>query len=114
MGDEGQAVGSFKLGEESALVVAELVAAGFYFDTDEDAVVVAEADDGGDSPPPLRIYPPAGFGSVVDAGGVLAPDGVAVVGKEGQDGTGDVGGVELAEVEGQLVVLAVSTRQELV
>ena len=28
-----------------------------------------------------------------------------MVGEEGQDGAGDAGGVELAEVEGQLVVL---------
>ena len=45
IGDEGQAVGSSQLIQEGALVVAELVAAGFDFDTDEHAVGVAEADD---------------------------------------------------------------------
>ena len=47
---------------------------------------------------------PAAQGLVVNAGGVLAPEGEAVVREVGQDGTGDFAGAERTEVEGQLVV----------
>ena len=43
-------------------------------------------------------------GSLVDAGGVLAPDGEALGGEEGQDGAGDFAGRHRAEVEQGLLV----------
>ena len=62
VGDEGQAVGGLQLIKKGALVVAELVAAGFDFDADKDAVVFAEADDIGDAAAALGVDVPADFG----------------------------------------------------
>lgn len=44
-------------------------------------------------------------GSLVDAGGVLPPDGVALGGEVGQDGAGDFAGRQGAEIERGLLVL---------
>ena len=103
--DEGQAAGRFQLVEEKSLVVAQLVAAGFDFHADEHGVGLAETDDVGYAAAGLRINLVAAEGLVVDAGGILALDGEAMVGEVGQDGAGNFAATELAVVERQLVVL---------
>jgi len=58
----------------------ELVAVSFDFGADKEAVTVAKIEDVGDAAAASGVDAPAGFGGVINAGGVLAPDGVAVVG----------------------------------